>query len=83
MLEIKRYSFDPWNHLHDFGEDQDGEWVRWEDVKYIVDGIVLKADPVKCNCEEMSRKRSFNSTFDFGNQGKRNWICPAHGYKKL
>jgi len=51
-------------------EDPDGKWVRYDDVKGMVEGQVLEVKSVECNCKEMFDKHACN------------WICPAHGYKK-
>ena len=70
-------------------EDDDGKWVKFEDVEYIKAAAVAHAvllltiDNAKrdglpaiqpaCNCDKMCISPP---------QGLI-WVCPAHGYKKL
>ena len=65
-------------------EDPEGEWVKYEDVKGILQykdqlkGYTLAGSIPKCNCKE------FMDLYE-GRSGThhRSWICPAHGYKKI
>ncbi len=64
-------------------EDLNGEWVKWEDVKGILQykdqlkGYKLEAEGLKCNCEYESERRE-----GFSSEELLSWICPAHGYKR-
>lgn len=65
----------------EFNEDPDGEWVRWEDIKGILQykdqlkGYTLEPAGLKCNCEEMAEGEPLRIFPYF-------WICPVHGYKR-
>ena len=63
-------------------EQDDGEWVKWEDVKALqaaYDRWVDKKEP-ECSCAVM-----FEALVNPTGSSDMNasWVCPAHGYKKL
>lgn len=57
-------------------EDPDGEWVRYEDVKLMIETKPpeITIESIECNCFHMVHLEEVKKT---------SWICPAHGYKKL
>ena len=67
---IQRYEFIREIDGSSIEEDPNGDWVKWEDVKGMVD--------VKCNCEEMFERVKYA----FADGSDADWFCPAHGYKK-
>jgi len=86
--DMKRYK---WTHLFSISskafsgpvgyikEDSEGEWVKWEDVKGILQhmkGYRLEPEGLKCNCFE----KAFID--DPKVMPADIWICPAHGYKR-
>ncbi len=55
---------------------KDGDWVKWEDVAYLIENPNRHAD--ECNCEH-----NIETTKHVQVQGSDYWwICPAHGYKR-
>lgn len=86
---MKRYKvFGPINEITKLSvcmmrEIPDGEWVRWDDVKGILQykdqlkGYTLESGGLKCNCEYESERRE-----GFISDELKSWICPAHGYKR-
>ena len=64
-------------------EQDDGEWVKWEDVKeYIESFKTCEISSVGCNCED---KYNELKALEYAGTIPRpkHWICPSHGYKKL
>ena len=86
---MKRYKIEPRYQYPDdvwvkATIDNDGEWVKWEDVKELMKKLgrcepaTIEHDSIECNCEAMAgimRRRPWGSD--------KYWICPAHGYKRL
>jgi len=86
---MKRYWIDEYGP----GEDSEGQWVKWEDVKamkdnldmlekqgkeLVIKGELLEASVIECNCAEMAgQKHQIQPVKNYC------WVCPAHGYKKL
>ena len=74
-------------------EQDDGEWVKWEDVEKekfagIANAIIIIAadlekkrlkEPV-CNCAKMTNAPPYNHGTSLNLTA---FICPSHGYKKL
>ncbi len=67
-------------------QDDKGEWVRYEDVKWFCEGEVLCIEEKECNCEQM-----INPKYNYDSDGRviqplpqimSTWICQAHGYKR-
>ena len=59
--------------------DPKGEWVRYNDVKLIIETKPpeITIVSIECNCaREAINPTGFNNYYD-------RWICPAHGYKSL
>ncbi len=66
--------------------NDNGDWVRYEDVKQAVESYndwvergIWKED--SCNCAEMSENKRQTYCLDLAPDAW--WICPAHGYKRL
>ena len=61
-------------YIVEAGEDSEGEWVRYEDMKTLINAKPSDHTSIEsreCNCFHMSELK------------EAAWICPAHGYKRL
>jgi len=77
-VKVKRYTmvFDNVNE-EIYGEyDDSGEWVKFKDVRRCF-GVGFE-----CNCADNWETKP---TWDYSEHEwtQHEWICPAHGYKKL
>lgn len=75
---MKRYDLEdtgtpgePWNQMI---EDPQGEWVRYEEVRVLIETKPPNIELAECNCKD--------HVPPFG-KIKEYWICPTHGYKFL
>ena len=78
-------------------EDSNGEWIKWEDVKGILQYkdqlkgyTICTCDNVSCTCgrpiigslEIKSKCNCAEHVYTDVPLGPTTWICPAHGYKR-
>jgi len=76
---MKRYNICIWDE-----ESVNGEWVKYDDVvKYIasLESITAELSSVECNCAEKSKE--LKRTMNIYEHDYIDWICPAHGYKRI
>ena len=81
--EMKRYDLSDGGIRGNFdlvmSEHPRGEWVKWEDVKGLIECQVLEA--TVCNCKEKIIGEIVED-YHFRENMAMFWFCPAHGYKK-
>lgn len=90
---MQRYGMEEFERYPEMEEQDNGEWVKHDDVvKYIasLEPKALEVSSVECNCVEMADQKpamleNARNTLTPNEMYflDLSWICPAHGYKKL
>lgn len=80
---MQRYKAKIFEGVIVFDHDDNGKWVKYEDVKLWIETKPpeITIESIECNCEELCEVPYYNHR-RFGSEGQ-SWLCPAHGYKRL
>jgi hypothetical protein len=71
--EMKRYDFIREIDGSYIEECEHGEWVKWEDIKLMIETKPPNIEVAECQCINHVYPNEDDATY---------WICPVHGYKK-